>query len=201
MSTNKFDPTKPVVISQPVTGGPKTIEGKQISSRNAIKHGCCADNLILKSENIEDYKALEATWLRAYEPKDDAEKHLVRELINADWFLQRATRNVASVEAQISEAVEIPLFWADDHHRALTRFMRYQTTRANTVAKCRKAIEDYRKNRVAEVVRFEQLIMKKERHEIFKEKHKPEPSWEENLESMRQQAIALGFRQPDAPKS
>lgn len=67
MSTNKFDPTKPIVVS-----GGHTEAGKQISSRNAVKHGCCAiGTLILKNENIEDYKALEATWFKAYSPKDD----------------------------------------------------------------------------------------------------------------------------------
>ena len=105
MKHEKFDPTKPIVISQPVSCGPKTIEGKQISSRNALRHGCCADTLILKNENIEDYKALEATWFKAYSPKDDAEKHLVQELANSDWFLQRATRNYAEAEEGIQRIV------------------------------------------------------------------------------------------------
>jgi hypothetical protein len=187
MHNNHFDPTKPVVV-HPGIAGPRSEIGKQTSSRNAMRHGCCStETLILKTENLEDYKALEATWFKAYSPKDDAEKHLVQELVNADWFLQRSSRNVARVEAQISEAVEIPLFWADDHHRALTRFMRYQTARANTVAKCRKAIEDYRKNRTAEAVRAEQLVIKKERHEVFKEKSKPEPTIQELLDQMMAQ--------------
>jgi hypothetical protein len=88
-----------------------TIEGKNISSKNAIRHGCCADTLILKSESQDDYNALEATWFQAYKPKSDAEKHLVQELVNADWFQQRATRTLADAEVRIMNEVENPLDW------------------------------------------------------------------------------------------
>jgi hypothetical protein len=77
---------------------------------------------------------------------------------------------------------------------------RYQTARANTVAKCRKAIEDYRKNRTAEAVRAEQLVIKKERHEVFKEKSKPEPTIQELLDQMMaQKAERDRLKQPTQP--
>ena len=101
-----------------------TIEGKDISSKNVLRHGCCADTLILKTESQEDYNTLEATWFQAYEPKSEAEKHLVQELVNADWFQQRATRTLADVEARIMNEVENPLDWTEQHHRAIARFQR-----------------------------------------------------------------------------
>ena len=160
-----------------------TIEGKNISSKNAIRHGCCADTLILKSESQDDYNALEATWSQAYKPKSDAEKHLVQELVNADWFQQRATRTLADAEARIMNEVENPLDWTEQHHRAIARFQRYLTTRANNFNRARRALEDYLAKRAAEG-------RKEERHEVFKEKNKPEPSIKELIEGMLAQKNA-----------
>jgi hypothetical protein len=175
-------------------GGPRTDIGKAISSRNATRHGCCSEDLlILPHENIDDYQALEATWFRAYTPEDDAEKRLVQQLVNADWFLERANRVVAQVEAQIFECGYLPLNWTDEQHQKLARFQRYQTARANAVTRARKALEDYRKNRTAEVIKIEKL-------EIYKEKNKPEPSIEELLQQMMDRK-AERERQPPPDQS
>jgi hypothetical protein len=165
--------------------GPRTPEGRAISSRNATKHGCCADTTQIMEhhgETIEDYKAVEATWFAAYSPKTDAEKHLVQDLVNAEWFLLRANRVLAEIEDMCYANDPYPFNWDDRNHRALQRFQRYQTFRANAVIKCRKAIEDYRKNRAAEV-------MKAEKHQIYKEKSKPEPTFEEFIEQVRAQKL------------
>jgi len=158
----------------------RTEEGKTISSRNATKHGCCSEaTLIMKGEDIADYKALELVWFKAYKPKDEAEWHLVQEMVNADWFSQRAVRVLAEVEAQLFETS--PLDWTDERHAKLARFQRYQTARANAVIKARKAVEDYRKNRVNEV-------MKAEKHQIFKEKNEEEMSVEDCVREMEETA-------------
>lgn len=182
--------------------GPVTIAGKQTSSRNATKHGCCSTNtLILAHEKIEDFEALEATWFQSYAPKDDAESYLVHQLVTAEWLLQRATRTVADVEARISTAVPDPLAWDESHHRTLARFLRYQAAHANTVRKHRQAIEDYRKNRISENHKEERLTISKARLTIHQEKNKPKRTFEEALQITRERAIRLGYRQPDSPQS
>ena len=171
--------TEPDLLQKAQAFFDRPLTGRAASARNATKHGCCADDtLILKSESIEDYKALEATWFQTYKPKSDAEKHLVQELVNADWFHQRASRTVAQLEAQIMEEAPNPLDWTDEHHKKLNRFLRYQTTRANNCNRARKALEDFLAKRAAETI-------KQERHEVFKEKNKPEPSIRELLDDMR----------------
>ena len=200
MSNHKpFDPTRPVVISNPSTG-PKTEAGKATASRNSLKHGCCADTLILPSENPADYKSLEATWFKSYPTSDDAEKHLIQELVNADWFLQRATRTVASVEAELFTLEPNPLNWTEPQQCSLGRFLRYQTTRANNVKRARKAIEDFRKHRASEKLSAQKLTTAQTRLKAFQEKHKPEPTFDETIALMRKQAIALGFAPPDPTK-
>ena len=164
--------------------GPHTIPGKAISSRNALRHGCCADTLILKNENIEDYKALEAIWFESYLPADEAETHLVQELVNADWFLQRATRTVTQIEAQLLDENPNPLNWTDQQQHTFTRFLRYQTTRANAVTRSRKAVEHYRNARAAELKAIEKSHTAEQRLEVFKEKNKPEQTIQEIIQDM-----------------
>ena len=200
MSNNQhFDPTKPVVVSNPSTG-PKTEAGKATASRNSLKHGCCADTLILPTENPANYKSLEAIWFKTFVTNDDAERHLIQELINADWFLQRATRTVAGVEAELFALESNPLNWTEQQQRSLGRFLRYQTTRANNVKRAQKAVEDFRKHRAAEKLSAQKLTSAQSRLKTFQEKHKPEPTWKEHLENMRQQAISLGYAPSDPAK-
>ena len=198
MNNDKFDPTKPVVIANPATG-PKTNIGKAISSRNSTKHGCCADTLILKNENIEDYKALEATWFQAYSPKDDAEKHLVQELANSDWFLSNAPlATTLTPKPESWKPPQTSSLGTEDQRQILGPLsLRYRTAHTNTVAKLRKAIEDYRKKRAAEKLVEAKVSTAEVRLKAVQEKNKPEPTWKEHLEGMRQKAIALGYTPPD----
>jgi hypothetical protein len=39
------------------SSGPRTAAGKSKSSRNARKHGLCAENTLLPGENIADFRA------------------------------------------------------------------------------------------------------------------------------------------------
>ena len=131
--------------------GPRTPAGKSISAQNATRHGCCSTaTLILPNEKLEDYKALEATWFRSYEPTDKAEEHLIHQLVTADWFLTRAIATYAEVEARIFAQNPDPLAWDHSHHQTLARFLRYKTTHTNNVVKHRRAIEEYRRNRTSE---------------------------------------------------
>lgn len=198
MSHNqKIDPTKPVVVSNP-SSGPKTDAGKAVSSRNSLRHGCCASTLILSAENPQDYKNLELTWFQAYTPKNDAETHLVQELVNADWFLQRATRSVAETEFRLFEAEPDQINWTEQQQRTLGRFLRYQATRANNLKRAQKAVEDFRKSRAAEKLASEKLVTAQVRRAAVQRKNKPEPTFDETIALMRKQAIALGFAPPDA---
>jgi hypothetical protein len=185
--------------------GPRSEAGKQTSSRNATKHGCCSlETLILPNEDIEDFKALESTWFQSYQPRDKAEVHLLNQLVQEDWLFQRSARTVAGIEAQLLAANPNPLNWDDTQHKTLARFLRYQTTHTNTVAKLRRAVEDYRRNRAADSARVvidqhkeDRLNLAKEKFEFHKTRNPPEKTWEEHIESMTQKVIALGLTPPE----
>ena len=161
----------------------RTDEGKNISSQNATKHGGCSEkHLILKDERLEDFHALENMWKTSYKPRDAAEHHMVEQLTRADWFFQRAERTMAEVESGLSETGS-PADWTDEQEKKLLRMQRYLTARSNLLAKAKKAIEDYRKNRTNEVV-------KSEKHEIVKQtakrKAEDEMSVEECIKEMEE---------------
>jgi hypothetical protein len=175
--------------------GPRTDAGKQTSSRNAIKHGCCStDTLILPSENIEDFQALEATWFQAYSPKNDLETHLLNQVIQADWFLQRSNRALAKIETKLYGYDVDPMQWNDNEHHALQRFTRYQTARRNEFNKAKKALDDHRKMQITEQRNEEKQMIAIERLRIYSERNKPKPSFEETIAEMTRTAEKLGFK-------
>jgi len=172
------------------------------SSRNALKHGCCANNtLLLPDESEEDLKALEVIWLKTYNPTSEAERHLVQELAHADWFLQRATRKYNNVESDLYKANPNPSEWTEAQDRKLGRYLRYKTAHTNNVIRCQKRVEDFRKARLAEKA----IAQKTELAQVkIKKAQNTSPSgapldWQQHLRNMRAEAVARGFVSPDEP--
>ncbi len=75
--------------------GPKTPEGKQTSSQNALKHGLTAQNPVLPTDDLDDYQRHVATFFAEYSPQGATEANLVQSIADASWRLNR----VADVEA------------------------------------------------------------------------------------------------------
>jgi hypothetical protein len=71
--------------------GPTTAAGKDRSRRNAIRHGLSAETVITSVEDIEDYRAFEATVISDYDAKTTVERELVLRLASLLWRLRRAT--------------------------------------------------------------------------------------------------------------
>lgn len=95
--------------------GPKSEIGKQHSSRNALKHGAFANDLIIKSdyikENPADYEKLLHSITDELKPETLLQESLVRKIANCVW---RARRIVAAETAHIlQEHTFIPFELAD----------------------------------------------------------------------------------------
>jgi hypothetical protein len=71
--------------------GPKTEAGKQVSRRNALRHGLTAETVIGALEDTEDYQAFEAAIIADYEAQSAVERELVLRLASLLWRLRRAT--------------------------------------------------------------------------------------------------------------
>ena len=70
--------------------GPKTEAGKQVSRRNAVRHGLTAETVIGAPEDAEDYKAFQAAIIADYDAQSAVERELVLRLASILWRLRRA---------------------------------------------------------------------------------------------------------------
>ena len=76
--------------SSPITksrrsGGPKSDEGKRVSSRNALKTGVYSSMIVLPGEDEAAFRELEEQFIRDFDPRDIAESAIVRELATITW--------------------------------------------------------------------------------------------------------------------
>jgi hypothetical protein len=71
--------------------GPRTDAGKQVTRRNALRHGLTAETVIGALEDAEDYKAFEAAITADYDAQSAVERELVLRLASVLWRLRRAT--------------------------------------------------------------------------------------------------------------
>ena len=71
--------------------GPKTDEGKQRTSQNAVRHGLTAETVIVPLEDADDYQAFEQAVTADYDGETAVERELVLRLASLLWRLRRAT--------------------------------------------------------------------------------------------------------------
>lgn len=72
--------------------GPKTPEGKRRSRLNALKHGLRAEEIVLPSENPEEFEALRDAFREEWGPRSVTRATLVDSLAAGAWKLQRCRR-------------------------------------------------------------------------------------------------------------
>jgi hypothetical protein len=74
------------------SGGPKSLEGKMASSRNAVKTGSYSAQIALSSEEEVDFKAFESEFMNDFEPLGVVESSMVHELAVLAWKKLRLER-------------------------------------------------------------------------------------------------------------
>jgi len=79
--------------------GPRTAQGKAVSSMNALKSGVHAQSEIIAGENPADLQDLSAEYIQRFHPTTPEERRYVDTLIRGDWRLRRLAR----AEAQLWE--------------------------------------------------------------------------------------------------
>jgi hypothetical protein len=72
--------------------GPKSPEGKEISSRNATRHGLAGVFTVLPHENPEDFNDLAARVRDEFQPATESENFLVNQMIQSRCRLLRIQR-------------------------------------------------------------------------------------------------------------
>ena len=71
--------------------GPRTPDGKLISSLNSLRHGMLAKSLLIRGESLDRFRALLATFYLHFQPRNAVENGLVDSLAAARWRQMRYT--------------------------------------------------------------------------------------------------------------
>jgi len=81
--------------------GPRTPEGKASSSRNAVKHGLLAEQVVIQGEDPEEFDLYRAGMLAELAPVGAVEAMLAERAVSLAWRLRRAERLQSAVFATV----------------------------------------------------------------------------------------------------
>jgi hypothetical protein len=89
--------------------GPVTPSGKERSSQNARKHNLLGSTALLSCEDKAELDALTEGFLAEYKPETPTESRFVREMVDAEFRLQRVRSHSVSIqEARMRKISETP---------------------------------------------------------------------------------------------
>jgi hypothetical protein len=92
-----------------IASGPVTAEGKFRSSQNAAKHRLFGSTTLLSPEDQIAFDDLAAAFLAEFQPETPIEERYVREMIDAEWRLQRVRAHSACLqETRMRKIAETP---------------------------------------------------------------------------------------------
>jgi hypothetical protein len=84
--------------------GPRTPEGRAKSALNAIKHGLCAQTVIISSENSDEFRVFAKNLTTDFAPINQVERNMVKRIVSLSWRLERATKYESLVLDKILKA-------------------------------------------------------------------------------------------------
>src|SRR5258707_13437983 len=107
-------------------GGPKSPEGKKISSQNARKHGLYAQSL--STENQKAHAEYRETFFLEWQPATPTEDLLVHELAMTSWHLRRlsATQNWLLEDEMAMQHDEVMDRYNEEVHDAVRTMLAYK---------------------------------------------------------------------------
>jgi hypothetical protein len=127
--------------------GPVTEEGKSRSSQNRFQHGFCGRFKVVDPENQEDFDNLCQALRDEHHPATPTEHMLVDRMAQHYWLSQRAQ------VLQDHVIAECPLLAHEQ--KALSLYLRYQTTHERAFSKCLNDLLKLRAERRKQEIGFE----------------------------------------------
>jgi hypothetical protein len=145
--------------------GPKTPEGKEASSRNAIKHGMTTrSTILLQCESPDEFEAFLAEHIEIHQPVTAPEKELVDQMAIARWRIRRFVaaetvlldcemiRNQAAVKKEFDTLdsdvhIAMAIRSLADDSRCLSLMSRYEARHQRTHDKAYAALRELQSKR------------------------------------------------------
>jgi hypothetical protein len=69
--------------------GPKTLEGKIVSSKNSLTHGVLSKDIIIKNESISEFEDIRESLYKDLNINGTLEEILAEKILNSLWRLRR----------------------------------------------------------------------------------------------------------------
>lgn len=144
--------------------GPKTPEGKAISSQNARKHSLTAARIVLTDEDWEDFVRSRDGYLCRFQPIDQVELDCVEDMVVCRWMQKRFwTLHSASIDDEVEEQKpEIERIYTEcsadiriarafgalaDRSKSLALMNRYESRYIRQFERAAKALKEFQANR------------------------------------------------------
>jgi len=148
--------------------GPRSDDGKKISSQNSTKHGCCSHQLLLPGEDPAELDEITRGWKAQFEPADFQEDTLVGILIENDVLYRRARRRLFQAENDaVAASGPDPVQWSPEQRHHVDLMQRYKITAERAFYRAWKALQELRKDIMKENIR---LLKSLEREASLQEK-------------------------------
>jgi len=138
--------------------GPRTDEGKAVSSRNHLSHGLCSVDPVLPNENRDEFNALVQQCNAEWEPQTAHTRFMVQEMAEAVWKLARIKR----IEADIIANLDNPrkLYFDPETVAGFARLERHRASLERTYHRCVRALETWEKGLKHIEAKFNELYKK-----------------------------------------
>src|SRR5258708_33675747 len=125
--------------------GPRTPEGQARSSQNARTHGLTARDLVIASDEREEFEELRNDYQIAVKPQDGIQQSLFEELVGAAWNLRRIRR----MEVRLCSDTSLT---SDQLEKDLDRLVRYKTCIERTFHRSLKELKALQTNAVIQAM-------------------------------------------------
>jgi len=133
--------------------GPRTPEGKAVSSQNGKTHGLFAADPVLPHEDRDQFNALLERYQSDFAPATVHEEFLVTQMAGARWKLDRTERIEVAMFAALespgdpatTEALMAQAFMEKDPGTGFARLDRYRASLERTYHRCARELRATRK--------------------------------------------------------
>jgi hypothetical protein len=96
------------VKPQNISTGPRTAQGKQRSSLNALRHGLTGQTVVIPSDDHHVYRNFCRDFFAEYQPDTPTERQLVQTIADCSWRLNR-------LRAQEQTLLSLAIVEQEDH--------------------------------------------------------------------------------------
>ena len=118
--------------------GPRTEEGKAVSSRNHLTHGLSSSDPVLPTENRDEFNALVESFVNEFQPATPHMKIMVVEMAEARWKLERIKRIETDAFARLDDPAKA--YFDPETAAGFARLERYRASLERTYHRCLRAL-------------------------------------------------------------